>query len=79
MLIRCVSSQYSYSIYFLVLMYCTFATPQRPAHGTVLCHPTWQPTHGVTEFASGWGEVGFETGTAALLSGILPLTHLFSL
>jgi hypothetical protein len=57
---------------------CTSAAPQRPAH-TVLCHPRWLPTSGLTEFAVCWGGAGFEPRTTDLQSGALPLSHLSSL
>jgi hypothetical protein len=36
--------------------------PLRGQH-TVLCHPRWLPTSGLTEFAVCWGEAGFEPRT----------------
>jgi hypothetical protein len=52
--------------------------PLRGQH-TVLCHPRWLPTSGLTEFAVCWGGAGFEPRTTDLQSGALPLSHLSSL
>jgi hypothetical protein len=52
--------------------------PLRGQH-TVLCHPKWLPTSGLTEFAVCWGGAGFEPRTTDLQSGALPLSHLSSL
>ncbi len=51
--------------------------PLRGQH-TVLCHPRWLPTSGLTEFAMCWGGAGFEPRTTDLQSGALPLSHLSS-
>ncbi len=45
--------------------------PLRGQH-TVLCHPRWLPTSGLTEFAVCWGGAGFEPRTTDLQSGALP-------
>jgi hypothetical protein len=42
--------------------------PLRGQH-TVLCHPRWLPTSGLTEFAVCWGGAEFEPRTTALQSG----------
>jgi hypothetical protein len=49
--------------------------PLRGQH-TVLCHPCWLPTSGLTEFAMCWGGAGFEPRTTDLQSGALPLSHM---
>ncbi len=51
--------------------------PLRGQH-TVLCHPRWQPTSGMTEFSVCWGGAGFEPRITDLQSGVLPLSHLSS-
>ncbi len=52
--------------------------PLRGQH-TVLCHPRWLPTSGLTEFAVCWGGAGFEPRTNDLQSGALPLSLLLAL
>ncbi len=41
---------------------------------TAKCHPRWQPTRRWAS-AVGWGDAGFEPGTAGQQSGALPLSH----
>ncbi len=61
---------------FIVYVYIPLP-PLRGQH-TVLCHPRWRPTSGLTEFAVCWGGAGFEPRTTDLQSGALPLSHLSS-
>ncbi len=69
-------------IFFLYIFrgFCVYGVPMptlRCQH-TVLCHPRWLPTSGLTEFAMCWGRAGFEPRTTDLQSGALPLSHLSS-
>ncbi len=50
-----------------------YGVPLPPLRGqhTVLCHPKWLPTSGLTEFAVCWGGAGFEPRTTDLQSGAL--------
>ncbi len=67
--------------FFIFLwVFCVYV-PLPPLRGqhTVLCHPRWLPTSGLTEFAVCWGGAGFEPRTTDLQSGALPLSHLSSL
>jgi hypothetical protein len=49
---------------------CVPPPPLRGQH-TILCHPRWLPTSGLTEFAVCWGEVGFEPRTTDSNPGLL--------
>jgi hypothetical protein len=40
--------------------FCVYWVPLPPLQHTVLCHPRWLPTSGLTEFVACWGEAGFE-------------------
>jgi hypothetical protein len=64
---------------YIFRVFCVYV-PLPPLRGqhTVLCHPRWLPTLGLTEFAVCWGEAGFEPRTTDLQSGALPLSHLSS-
>ncbi len=67
-----------FSFMFLgVFVYYVPLPPLRGQH-TVLCHPRWLPTSGLTEFAVGWGAAGFEPRTTDLQSGAILLSHLSS-
>ncbi len=57
-----------------------FWVPLPPLRGqyTVLCHPRWLPTSGLTELAVCCGGAGFIPRTTDLQSGALPLSHLSS-
>ncbi len=72
---------YIYIFFFLSIFmgFCVYV-PLPPLRGqhTVLCHPRWLPTSGLTEFAVCWGGAGFEPRTTDLQSGALPLSHLSS-
>ena len=65
--------------YIFLGIFCVYV-PLLPLRGqhTVLCHPRWLPTSGLTEFAVCWGGAGFEPRTTDLQSGALPLSHLSS-
>ncbi len=74
----------SYSSYCLLFFpihifrgFCVYWVPLPPlrGHHTVLCHPWWLPTSGLTEFAVCWGGAGFKPRTTYLQSGALPLSH----
>jgi hypothetical protein len=65
-------------IFLWVFVYIYLCFPLRGQH-TVLCHPRWKPTSGMTEFSVCWGGAGFEPRTTDLQSGALPLSHLSSL
>jgi hypothetical protein len=72
----------TYYFFFLCIFrvfFCVYV-PLPPLRGqhTVLCHPRWLPTSGLTEFALCWGGAGFEPRTTDLQSGALPLSHLSS-
>ncbi len=60
--------------------FCVYV-PLPPLRGQhmVLCHSRWLPTSGLTEFSECWGGAGFEPRTTDLQSGVLPLSHLFSI
>jgi hypothetical protein len=64
---------------YIFMGFCVYVSlpPLRGQH-TVLCHPRWLPTSGLTEFAVCWGGAGFEPRTTDLQSGALPLSHLSS-
>ncbi len=64
---------------YIFMGFCVYV-PLPPLRGqhTVLCHPRWLPTSGLTEFAVCWGGAGFEPRTTDLQSGALPLSHLSS-
>ncbi len=64
---------------YIFRVFCVYV-PLPPLRGqhTVLCHPRWLPTLGLTEFAVCWGEAGFEPRTTDLQSGALLLSHLSS-
>jgi hypothetical protein len=70
------------NIFFLYIFmgFYVYGVPLTPIRGqhTVLCHPRWLPTSGLTEFAACWGGAGFEPRTTDLQSGALPLSHLYS-
>ncbi len=72
----CTSTIFFFSFIFLGF-FCVYV-PLPPLRGqhTVLCHPRWLPTSGLTEFAMCWGGAGFEPRTTDLQSGALPLSHL---
>jgi hypothetical protein len=65
------------NIFFLYNIFLYRWRPQAPAHGSV---PSQVATHLATDnkVYSGWGGAGFQPGTAALLSGALPLSRLSS-
>jgi hypothetical protein len=73
----------SYAFFSLYIFrgFCVYGVPMPPLRGqhTVLCHPKWLPTPGLTEFAVCWGGAGFKPRTTGLQSGALPLSHLSSL
>jgi hypothetical protein len=64
---------------YICMGFCVYV-PLPPLRGqhTVLCHPRWLPTSGLTEFAVCWVGAGFEPRTTDLQSGALPLSHLSS-
>jgi hypothetical protein len=66
--------------YIYIMGFCVYGVPLPPLRGqhTVLSHPRWLPTSGLTEFAVCWGGAGFEPRTTDLQSGVLPLSHLSS-
>jgi hypothetical protein len=66
--------------YIFLGFFCVYV-PLPPLRGqhTVLCHPRWLPTSGLTEFAVRWRGAGFEPRTTELQSGALPLSHLSSI
>jgi hypothetical protein len=66
-----------FSLFYRFFVY-TIPLPPRRGQHTVLCHPRWLPTSGLTEFAVCWGGTGFEPRTSDLQSGALPLSHLSS-
>ncbi len=68
---------FSYIFFKGVLCVLLPLPPLRGQH-TVLCHPRWLPTSGLTEFAVCWEGAGFEPRTTALQSGALPLSYLSS-
>jgi hypothetical protein len=49
---------------YIFMGFCVYV-PLPPLRGqhTVLCHPRWLPTSGLTEFAVCWGGAGFEPRT----------------
>jgi hypothetical protein len=55
---------------YIFMGFCVYV-PLPPLRGqhTVLCHPRWLPTSGLTEFAVCWGGAGFEPRTTDLQSG----------
>jgi hypothetical protein len=61
---------------YIFMGFCVYV-PLPPLRGqhTVLCHPRWLPTSGLTEFAVCWEGAGFELRTTDLQSGALPLSH----
>ncbi len=67
----------NFFILYIFRGFCVYL-PLPPLRGqhTVLCHPRWLPTSGLTEFAVCWGGAGFEPRTTDLQSGALPLSHL---
>ncbi len=71
----------NFIIFFLYIFmgFYVYGVPLPPIRGqhTVLCHPRWLPTSGLTEFAC-WGGAGFKPRTTDLQSGALPLSHLYS-
>jgi hypothetical protein len=69
------AKMYSLELLLLFLSSLYFLTPLR-CQPMVLCHPRWQPTQELTEFAVGWGAAGFEAGTSAPQSGALPFRNL---
>ncbi len=69
-----------FSFIFLgVYVYMYVPLPPLRGQHTVLYHPRWLSTLGLTEFAVCWGGAGFEPRTTDMQSGALPLSHLSSL
>jgi hypothetical protein len=76
---KCAFSQnnfFSPFIFIWVFVYMYLCRPSEAS--TVLHHPRWLPTSGLTEFAVCWGGAGFKPRTTDLQSGALPLSHLSS-
>ncbi len=53
-------------IFLWVFVYIYVPLPPLRGQHTVLCHPRWLPTSGLTEFAVCWGGAGFEPRTTDL-------------
>ncbi len=75
----CLFKKYLFFFLYIFRGFCVYV-PLPPLRGqhTVLCHPRWLPTSGLTEFAVCWGVAGFKPRTTDLQSGALPLSHLSS-
>jgi hypothetical protein len=72
------NNYFFFFLYIFRVFYVYVPLPPLRGQHTVLCHPKWLPTLGLTEFAVCWGEAGFEPRTTDLQSGALPLSHLSS-
>ncbi len=66
--LRLLNWQFLFFFFLYIFMgFCVYV-PLPPLRGqhTVLCHPRWLPTSGLTEFAVCWGGAGFQPGTTDL-------------